>query len=258
MAYTLEQIKNLSRIMDVDEEIIPLLSFVRPEGQILNGMGKNLPQILDELNIKKGMVVLDMPCGQGGVSIPLAERYGVKVIGYDIIPDYVRYANELAKRKRLSRLCDFKVGDIQEIARQKDICDVLLWVAPPHVFGRSKSTIKALRNLVKNDGLIVIGDAYLLSNTESNDDLRDYETLSNTNKGYTAFGDEIIEFKDFKKSLWAEDYAYTERIYNEALNKMESQDDRIKFKKVIDSLDDKKQRDEEALGVALWVIKVKK
>jgi len=258
MAYTEEQIKHLAQIMDVEEELIPLLSYVRPEGQVLNGMGKNLPELLAGLDLKKEMTILDMPCGQGGVSIPLAKKYGVKVIGYDIIPDYVKYANELAEQKRVSRLCQFRVGDIKEVVRERDICDVLLWVAPPHVFGKAKATIQALRNVVRSDGLIVISDAYLLPGVESEGDLKAYESLDNTNKGYTAFGDEIVKFKNYGNSLWTDDYIYTRKIYTEALNKMKNEQDRLKFQELISSLNEKEKRDKETMGVAIWVIKIKK
>ncbi len=244
--------------MDIEEEMIPLMSYIRPESQILNGMGRELPELLDNLGLQKGMTVLDMPCGQGGVSIPLAEKYGVKVIGYDIIPDYIKYAKELAEKKGVSHLCEFEVGDIKAIVKQEDICNVLLWVAPPHVFGKAKPTIKALRNTVRNEGLIVISDAYLLAGIKGVGGFKDYESLEDTNKGYTAFGDEIIKFQDYKTSLWEQDYVYTRKIYTEALNRIKDANDKANFQKLIDSLDEKEKRDKRTLGSALWVIKIKK
>lgn len=258
MVYTKEQTKNLAKIMDVGEEIIPLLSYVRPEGQVLNGMGRHLPEVLAELNLQKEMTVLDMPCGQGGVSIPLAQKYGVKVIGYDIIPDYIKYARELAEQRGVSHLCKFEVSDIKDIVKQQDICDVLLWVAPPHLFGKAKPTIEALRNTVKNNGLVVVSDSYLLPEVKSEGGLKDYEPLENANRGYIAFGDEIVKFKDYGNTLWADDYIYTRKIYNEALSKMEKEEDRKKFQELISSLDEKEKREKETLGSAIWVIKIKK
>lgn len=256
MTYTQKQMEQLAKIMDVEEEMIPLLRYIRPANQVLNGLGQHLPDALESLGIEKGVVILDAPCGQGGVSIALAERYGVRVVGYDIVPDYIDFAKDLAAKKRVSHLCDFRIGDIEDIVKQKNICDLLLWVAPPHIFGRAKSTIEALRNTVKNNGLIVIGDAYLLPGVKASSSLENYESLEETTRGYTAFGDKVIGFHDYGDALWEEDYIFTRRMYKEALGKVEKAEEGAALQRFIDSLDGKEREDRENLGVAIWIVRV--
>ena len=136
MKFTKQQINDLKKIMSVEKEMIPLLSLLKPKNRILNPWERKFPKIFKKLRLKKGMRIVDIPCGQGGVSVPLAEQYGVKVVGYDILPAYVRDAREYARERRVARLCKFKVADIRDVVKQKDICDVLLWVGPPHVWGK--------------------------------------------------------------------------------------------------------------------------
>ena len=81
MAYTKKQTEQVKRILDVEEEMFALQKYVRPKSQVLNGLNWHWIETFAKLNLKIGMVVLDLPCGQGGVSIPLAQKYQVQVIG---------------------------------------------------------------------------------------------------------------------------------------------------------------------------------
>ena len=186
--------EDIKKIMGVEDEMIRLLPQLEDQMNLLNSWVRQLPGIFRGLKLKKNQVVLDIPCGKGGVSIPLAKKYGVKVLGYDIIDGYIKSANELAKKEKVENLCTFKVEDIRKITKRKNICDAILWIAPPHLWKNSKETIKALRNCVKNNGIILIADAYVYKPTKK---YEDYETLDSTNLGYTHFGDKIIRFFDY-------------------------------------------------------------
>lgn len=54
-----------------------------------------------------------MPYGKGGVSVPLARKYGVTVVGCDIVEAYVYEATEFARTQGVSHLCDFEVEDLR-------------------------------------------------------------------------------------------------------------------------------------------------
>jgi len=118
MGFTKQQIDDLKKIMSAEKDMIPLLPLFRPKNRILNPWEKQFPKIFKKLRLKKGMTVLDIPCGQGGISVPLAKIYGVNVIGYDIIPAYVRYAKEYATEKGVSELCSYNTGDIREVVKR--------------------------------------------------------------------------------------------------------------------------------------------
>ena len=179
MTYTKKQKNDLRKIMDTEEAVLPLWKYVKPKKQIISW--NDALKELNKLSWRKNMVLLDLPCGQGGLSIPLAKKYGIKVIGYDIMPEWIGYAKDLAKQQGVANLCKFEVKDIREVVKEKNICDVLLSSAAPHVFGKAEPTIKALRGLVKNNGLIIIADAYLLPNVKLSVGLKGYENLEKTN-----------------------------------------------------------------------------
>ncbi len=53
------------------------------------------------LRLRKGQRVLDVPCGQGRITLPLA-RAGLRMTGVDFTKSYIRKASALGKRKRLT------------------------------------------------------------------------------------------------------------------------------------------------------------
>lgn len=244
--------------MSVEKDMIPLLSLFKPKNRMLDPWEKELPKIFKKLRLEKGMSVMDIPCGQGGVSVPLAKKYNVNVIGYDILPSYVRYAREYAKEKKVTHLCGFKVGDIRDAVKKENICDVLLWIGPPHVWGRAKRTIGKLRNAVRSGGIIVVADAYLYPGVRQKGMYKDYENLENATKGYASSGDEIIKVYDYKSSLWDLDYSRTRREIAKGVKRAKTGKDRNIVKKHLASLDDIQNGETKDLGLAMWVIKTNK
>ena len=258
MKFSKQQISDLNKIMSAEEEMIPLLGLFKPRNRILNPWEKQFPKIFKKLRLKKEMKVLDIPCGQGGVSVPLAKKYGVRVIGCDIIPAYVRYAREYAKEKKVAHLCKFKVADIREVVKQKDVYDVVLWIGPPHVWGSAGPTIRRLRNMVRDGGTIVIADAYLNPGIRRKGMYKDYENLRNTNKGYTSLGDEMIDMYDYKRRLWDFDYSRTRREVVSAVKRARSNKDKGIVKRFLASLDTYQNKESKELGSAIWVLRVRK
>jgi 2-polyprenyl-3-methyl-5-hydroxy-6-metoxy-1,4-benzoquinol methylase len=61
---------------------------------------EGLCKIFDKYNILKDSKILDLSCGIGRHSIPLAKR-GYKVVGYDISSLYLQKAREWAKSEGL-------------------------------------------------------------------------------------------------------------------------------------------------------------
>jgi cyclopropane fatty-acyl-phospholipid synthase-like methyltransferase len=248
-------IEDIKKIMSIEEEMIRLLPQLDDKLGLLNPWVRQLPGVFRGLALRPDQTVLDIPCGKGGVSVPLAKRYGVKVIGYDIVEDYVAYAGSLATKSGVEDRCTFEVEDIREVTKREDVCDLLLWIAPPHLWRDAQETIKALRNCVRSGGIVLIADAYAYEPTER---YEDYQTLNATNEGYAAFGDELIRCIDYKSTLWQEDYARTRKSAENALEKLNDARDRAIVTRYLRSLDEDEASDTKHLGCAIWILRIDK
>jgi 2-polyprenyl-3-methyl-5-hydroxy-6-metoxy-1,4-benzoquinol methylase len=74
-----------------------------------------LVRILEEFKAPKHSRILDVSCGIGRHSIPLAER-GYNVLGLDLSPLFVAKANTTAKARKVNSRAKFRVADVREIA----------------------------------------------------------------------------------------------------------------------------------------------
>ena len=76
------------------------------------------------LRLRRGHAALDVPCGLGRISIPLA-RLGVNVTGVDFMETYLRSARRTASK--LSFPCRFVKSDMREIDFRGEFDAVINW-----------------------------------------------------------------------------------------------------------------------------------
>jgi len=67
------------------------------------------------LGLGPGDRVLDIGCGIGGAARYMAERFGCRVTGIDLTPEYVATARALAKLTRLHGRVDYRVGSALDL-----------------------------------------------------------------------------------------------------------------------------------------------
>jgi SAM-dependent methyltransferase len=252
-----QQLEDVVRIMGIDKDMVRLLPRLVHPSQPMNPWVEHLPAVIDDLDLKPGQTVLDIPCGTGRVSVPLAKAYGARIVGYDILPECIESARAFARLHHVDELCEFSVADIRAVVAEHDICDLLLWVAPPHVWDSSRETTNRLRSCVRPGGKILIGDAYL--NAESaKASYPEFETLEETTAGYSAYGDELVRCMDYKYTLWEDDYQRTREVALNALSQSTDEKEAQLIRRYLEGLAEDEINDRTNLGVAIWVLKVNK
>lgn len=252
-----QHLEDVARIMGIDKDMVGLLPKLVHPNQALNPWVEHLPAVIDQLDLQPGQTVMDIPCGTGRVSVPFAKAYGTRIIGYDILPEYIDSARVFARLHHVDELCEFSVADIRAVVAEHDICDLLLWIAPPHVWDSSRETINQLRGCVKPGGEILIGDAYL--NAESAKAIYpEFETLERTAKAYTAYGDELVRCTDYKGTLWEDDYQRTREVALAALSKSTDEMEAQLIRRYLEGLAQDEINDKTHLGLAIWLLKVRK
>jgi len=76
-----------------------------------------LIDIFNQKNVQKDGVILDLACGIGRISVPLAKN-GYNVVGIDISPSYIQQAIGYAKAENVSDKTNFIVGDMRKVASE--------------------------------------------------------------------------------------------------------------------------------------------
>lgn len=119
-----------------------------------------LSKLFKEKRMKKARI-LDIPCGIGRVSIPLA-KLGYEVTGVDLSPYFVRLAKNKARQFGVASKTSFSVGRMKDVDSlfPPETFDVIVNIFTSIGYGNENDDLaffKGLRQVVKMSGLFVIG-----------------------------------------------------------------------------------------------------
>lgn len=142
-------------------ELIPYLPYLLQDLWELGSSPRDMLDLVREHICVSGQIkVLDLACGKGAVSVHLAQELGCKVMGIDILPDFIEFAKAKAKELSVDDLCVFAVGDINEAVKVESGYDIVVLGAVGDVLGTPEETICKLKKTIKPGGYILIDDAY--------------------------------------------------------------------------------------------------
>jgi len=113
--------------------------------------------IIENLNISKGMSVVDIGCGPGRVTIPLAQAVGRdgKVVAMDIQEKMLNKVKEKAKKQNQHTIT-FLCAGIGEGKLPKDSFDRVVLVSVLGEVPDQLSAFKEIYNTLKPDGILSI------------------------------------------------------------------------------------------------------
>jgi SAM-dependent methyltransferase len=72
-------------------------------------------ELADQLGLEKGTALLDLGSGLGGAARFFARRYGCRVSGVDLTPEYVQVAEALTRMVGLAELVTYRVGSVTDL-----------------------------------------------------------------------------------------------------------------------------------------------
>lgn len=107
--------------------------------------------------LKNGSTILDLSCGYGRLSIPIAE-HGYTVYGVDITPAFIEKARQEAKKRNLN--VEFKIGDMRNIPYPDASFDyvICMWNAFSELSTEQVqiTVINEIYRVLKKTGLAII------------------------------------------------------------------------------------------------------
>jgi 2-polyprenyl-3-methyl-5-hydroxy-6-metoxy-1,4-benzoquinol methylase len=103
--------------------------------------------------------VLDLGSGKGFPSLLWASMFGVRVEGFDVNKNYVRYANSRAKMLNLSRRVEYSCRDIREprLSRKYDAV-ASLGLGMGQVYGENSNALKIFKTMLHTDGILILAE----------------------------------------------------------------------------------------------------
>jgi ubiquinone/menaquinone biosynthesis C-methylase UbiE len=108
--------------------------------------------------------VLDLGSGKGFPSLLWASVFGVRVEGFDVNRNYVKYANSRAKMLNLSGRVKYSCGNVKELKLSKKY-DVVacLGLGVARVYGSSGDALRVLKNTLQKNGVLVLAEPVWLA-----------------------------------------------------------------------------------------------
>lgn len=125
--------------------------------KIAESMRESGEELVKTIEIRKGLQVLDLGCGDGTTALPAA-RLGAEVLGVDIARNLVEAGNWRAKAEGLSN-CRFKEGDASNLNELNDhsfdfVLSIFGAMFAPKPFDVAKEMVRVTRP----GGRIVMGN----------------------------------------------------------------------------------------------------
>jgi len=189
-----EKIKgSIAASMETETKMLPYLPYLIQDLWVL---GSSVDQILsgiESLNLPKKTAVLDLCCGKGGVSVQIAQKFGFKVTGIDVMTEFLNIAKKKASEFNVIHLCDFIKQDVHDYVKNSHEFDIVILGAAGSIFGDLEKTIGVLRSQLKEGGYLFLDDGYLKKVDRI--DRKGYEYYLNYEKSKAAlvsYNDRIV------------------------------------------------------------------
>lgn len=98
---------------------------LKPVDEFHTGGIEATTALLDQLDITGDMHVVDMGCGLGGTARHIVHRYGARVTGIDLTPDFVATGRTLDDRLGLGDRIDLREGSVLKLPVEDASADLV-------------------------------------------------------------------------------------------------------------------------------------
>jgi ubiquinone/menaquinone biosynthesis C-methylase UbiE len=114
-------------------------------------------EMLNQLQLRDGMVVCDMGSGDGYYTLKMAERVGPsgRVVAVDIQPEMLQALSRRMQESKLHNI-DTILGELWDPKLKDNSLDLVLMVDVYHEFSHPVQMLAAMRSALKPDGVIAL------------------------------------------------------------------------------------------------------
>jgi len=109
-------------------------------------------------NVKKGQKVLDVGCGTGLLSLKFLEKADCLITGVDSSPEMLSIFSEKIKKLALFDRVVYKLEDAAALDFKPNSFDIVASTVTLHHLKNKYPTIKKIHDILKPEGMFVLGD----------------------------------------------------------------------------------------------------
>jgi ubiquinone/menaquinone biosynthesis C-methylase UbiE len=113
-------------------------------------------QILGDYNVREGTCA-DIGCGPAYLSIEVAKRSNLKIIGVDIDPEAVRIARKNVEREGLTGRIGIEQGDVHELRFQDGAIDLVISRGSFPFWNNTAQAFREIYRVLKPGGVAFVG-----------------------------------------------------------------------------------------------------
>jgi len=131
---------------------------------------------LAQMHQKK--IVLDLGSGSGFPSLLWASVFGVQVEGFDVVKNYVEYANSRAKALNLSNQAKYFCKDVRNfrVTRKYDVV-ASLGLGVAQVYGDIGDALKKFKSMLRKGGFLIFAEPVWLMKKVPSEVLQNLSTI---------------------------------------------------------------------------------
>jgi cyclopropane fatty-acyl-phospholipid synthase-like methyltransferase len=159
----------LAASMDASVELLSLLPELFSDLEDLGARERDVLAVLAVIELPDRARVLDLGCGKGSALISLAQRHGIEGLGVDGFAPFLEHAKARSMALGLGERLSFERTDVREVVDRTGDYDLVMLLALGPVFGDASETIAALRRCVVPGGYMLLDEAYLPDDLDSED-----------------------------------------------------------------------------------------
>lgn len=111
--------------------------------------------IVDELQLEHRAEVLDIGCGAGTISVPLASR-NFKVTGVDAVPEMIALTKQLAADSGIGSNLEARVGDIHHLDFPDQSFELVLAIGVLPWLTEYEAAVREMRRVLKPGAYLVV------------------------------------------------------------------------------------------------------
>ncbi|MBE0448716.1 MAG: methyltransferase domain-containing protein [Actinobacteria bacterium] len=187
--------KKLAEVLEVPPEILPYVPELLADIWALGSWPEEIIELLRSLELPtQSTKVLDLGCGKGAVTLPIAEELGFKIRGVDLFLPFIEEATERAKKLGVENLCHYEVGDIHDVLKEGRTYDVVIFASVGGVLGDFAQCVGQLRPASRPRGYMVIDDGFLAHASRlDRPGYQHYRSHEETIRQLTSYGDTLVQ-----------------------------------------------------------------